>query len=127
MELIETDVLVVGAGAAALTASALLARAGMTAIGFTKYGGNALEWRQAQIASNVSQRCQRPSAKQERKMGLKSDHTKSLETAIRDLKSDWHKWTQFERLVAVSLAILTRSMVPALLIIDQLPYRHTGI
>jgi hypothetical protein len=60
-------------------------------------------------------------------MGHKSDRTKSFKTAIRDLKADWHKWTQVERLMAVSLAILTSSMVPVLLIIGQLPYRHTGI
>jgi 2,4-dichlorophenol 6-monooxygenase len=37
MEVLETDVLVVGAGPAGLTASALLACAGIKAIGITKY------------------------------------------------------------------------------------------
>jgi ribulose 1,5-bisphosphate synthetase/thiazole synthase len=37
MEVLETGVLAVGAGPAGLTASALLARAGVKAIGITKY------------------------------------------------------------------------------------------
>ncbi|MDB5514997.1 MAG: 2,4-dichlorophenol 6-monooxygenase [Tardiphaga sp.] len=41
MDLIDTDVLIVGAGPAGLTASALLARAGVSAITITKYGGTA--------------------------------------------------------------------------------------
>src|SRR2546421_2936041 len=41
MEVLDTDVLVVGAGPAGLTASALLARAGVKAIAITKYPGTA--------------------------------------------------------------------------------------
>src|ERR1700751_2781150 len=41
MELMETDVLVFGAGPSGLTSSALLARAGVRAISITKYGGTA--------------------------------------------------------------------------------------
>jgi malic enzyme len=39
MKVVETDVLVVGAGPAGLTVSALLARAAIKAIGITKYRG----------------------------------------------------------------------------------------
>jgi hypothetical protein len=38
---------------------------------------------------------------------------------MRDLKSDWRKWSRVERAIAVFLAAGTGSMVPALLLLGQ--------
>jgi hypothetical protein len=56
----------------------------------------------------------RPVLTAERKMGPKANRMRSM-TSLRDIKADWRKWTTGERLAAISFALLTTGMVPALL------------
>ena len=38
---------------------------------------------------------------------------------MRDLKADWRRWTQVERIVAVFIALGMSSMVPVLLVLGE--------
>ena len=38
---------------------------------------------------------------------------------MRDLKADWRRWTRFERIVAVFIALGLSGMVPALLLLGE--------
>jgi hypothetical protein len=40
-------------------------------------------------------------------------------TTMKDLKSDWRQWTWAEKWVAVSFAIATSTIVPALFLFGQ--------
>jgi len=44
---------------------------------------------------------------------------KSARSAIKDWKADWWKWTRVEKWMAISLAILVATLVPALLLSTQ--------
>ena len=38
---------------------------------------------------------------------------------MKDLKADWRRWTQVERIVAVLIALVMSGMVPALLLLGE--------
>ena len=48
-------------------------------------------------------------------MGQKENRTRPSMISLSDMKADWRKWTRGERLAAISFALLTSGMVPALL------------
>jgi len=52
-------------------------------------------------------------------MGPKVNPTRSSMTSFRDMNADWRKWTRGERLAAISFALLTSGMVPALLLMGR--------